>query len=120
MKENKQELYQKIRERINELVPRMREYGKHIFKDNQGNTYEYCLICGEINPESELCKSNCFTSTPHLEDLLEAIGKNGLECEIDESGNLTKDMNHLAFYDLSLSLENQELETLEELNRLLN
>lgn len=118
----KQELYNKIRTRINELVPRMREYGKHIFEDNQGKTYEYCLICGEINTASELCKSNCFTSTPHLEDLLEAIEiKTGLFVKTDKKITfLDKDYNAYFSCNLSLSLENQSLETLEALNKLLN
>jgi len=104
----KQELYNKIRIRINELVPRSKELSFGCFDE---------VLIDEIIGHSI-----------HLEHILEAIG-NKADVGISIIPNNIAFFgvpeihysNRILFnYDYTLSPENQSLETLEALDKLLN
>lgn len=146
MTTNKQELYNKIRTRINELVPRLKDlsFGCEVLLDNQ---YKKRVIDIDYDENeniksilSESSQIGMFEKTNpkgleiighpiHLEHILEAIGKNSVD---GASFNITDNRIYYKIftpmtsetgefdYNLSLSLEDQSLETLEELDKLLN
>lgn len=145
-----QELYNKIRTRINELVPRLKDlsFGCEVLvEDTDINKKEKAIfLCirdrddKDIYADILIKRFNDFSKRNyyqyfdevlideiighpiHLEHILEAIEiKTGIFVKTGKTLTfLDKEYNTLLSYNFSLPLQDQSLETLEALDKLLN